>query len=129
MSRQGKIDAVLSDDVDALLFGATCLLRKCASCFPLESPADVSNSPTLSGAQASSTQGNSAKSELRHYEIYRSTSIVKQWTERDGTSLSTEEDCRMAMVWIALLGGGDYAPEGLAGFGKLASPAPRLGPS
>jgi len=23
----------------------------------------------------------------------------------------------MGMVWIALLGGGDYAPEGLAGFG------------
>ena len=31
--------------------------------------------------------------------------------------LLTEEDCRMAMVLIALLGGGDYAPEGLAGFG------------
>lgn len=28
MNRQGKIDAVLSDDVDALLFGALCLLRK-----------------------------------------------------------------------------------------------------
>jgi Holliday junction resolvase YEN1 len=28
MNRQGKIDAVLSDDVDALLFGATCLMRK-----------------------------------------------------------------------------------------------------
>jgi Holliday junction resolvase YEN1 len=28
MNRQGKIDAVLSDDVDALLFGATCILRK-----------------------------------------------------------------------------------------------------
>jgi hypothetical protein len=28
----------------------------------------------------------------------------------------------MAMVWIALLGGGDYAPEGLTGFGKLTTP-------
>jgi len=28
MNRQGKIDAVMSDDVDALLFGATCLIRK-----------------------------------------------------------------------------------------------------
>jgi hypothetical protein len=87
---------------------------------------DDSNSPTLSGAQASSTQGNSAKSDLRHYEMYRSSSIVKQWTEREGTTLSTEEDCRMAMVWIALLGGGDYAPEGLAGFGKLRFPLSRL---
>jgi hypothetical protein len=32
----------------------------------------------------------------------------------------------MAMVWIALLGGGDYAPEGLAGFGKLGFPLSRL---
>lgn len=52
--------------------------------------------------------------------MYRSSAIVKQWTDREGTSLKTEEDCRMAMVWIALLGGGDYAPEGLTGFGKLA---------
>ena len=26
----------------------------------------------------------------------------------------------MAMVWIALLGGGDYAPEGLTGFGEFS---------
>jgi hypothetical protein len=28
MSKEGKIDAVLTDDVDALLFGATKILRK-----------------------------------------------------------------------------------------------------
>lgn len=28
MNRQGKIDAVLSDDVDTLLFGAKCIIRK-----------------------------------------------------------------------------------------------------
>lgn len=81
--------------------------------------ADGSNSPTLSGAQASSTQSNSSKPDLRHYEMYRSSSIVRQWTDRERTSLKTEEDCRMAMVWIALLGGGDYAPEGLTGFGEF----------
>jgi len=27
----------------------------------------------------------------------------------------------MAMVWIALLGGGDYAPEGLTGFGEFSN--------
>jgi hypothetical protein len=79
----------------------------------------ISNSPTLSGAQASSTQSNSSKPDLRHYEMYRSSAIVKQWTEKEATSLKTEEDCRMAMVWIALLGGGDYAPEGLTGFGEF----------
>jgi len=51
--------------------------------------------------------------------MYRSSAIVKQWTDKEGTSLRTEEDCRMAMVWIALLGGGDYAPEGLTGFGEF----------
>lgn len=50
--------------------------------------------------------------------MYRSSAIVKQWTERENTTLKTEEDVRMAMVWIALLGGGDYAPEGLPGFGE-----------
>jgi hypothetical protein len=53
--------------------------------------------------------------------MYRSSAIVKQWTDKEGTYLKTEEDCRMAMVWIALLGGGDYAPEGLTGFGKLTT--------
>lgn len=76
----------------------------------------VSNSPTLSGTQAASTHGGVAK--VGQYEMYRSSAIVNQWTSREGTSLKTEEDCRMAMVWIALLGGGDYAPEGLPGFGE-----------
>ena len=56
--------------------------------------------------------------------MYRSSVIVNQWTSKEGTSLQTEEDCRMAMVWIALLGGGDYAPEGLPGFGESLVSAP-----
>ncbi|WVW83277.1 hypothetical protein I302_105296 [Kwoniella bestiolae CBS 10118] len=102
MNRQGKIDAVLSDDVDALLFGATCLLRN--------------NSPTLSGAQA-----NIARGDMRNYEVYRSSAIKDLWTKKEGTALSTEEDCRMAMVLIALLGGGDYTPEGLPSIGPTIS--------
>ncbi|WWC85333.1 uncharacterized protein L201_000196 [Kwoniella dendrophila CBS 6074] len=107
MNRQGKIDAVLSDDVDALLFGATCVLRN--------------NSPTLSGAQASTTRDNSAKGDMRNYEVYRSSAIKDLWTRKDGTTLSTEEDCRMAMTLIALLGGGDYTPEGLPSIGHTIS--------
>ena len=93
----------------------TCWWSECRF---FTSSTNDSNSPTLSGAQASSTQSNSSKPDLRHYEMYRSSAIVKQWTDREGTSLKTQEDCRMAMVWIALLGGGDYAPEGLTGFGE-----------
>ncbi|WVF72474.1 hypothetical protein IAT40_007289 [Kwoniella sp. CBS 6097] len=107
MNRQGKIDAVLSDDVDALLFGATCLLRN--------------NSPTLSGAQASTTGINSARSDLRHYEVFRSSAIKDMWLDKEGTTLRSEEDCRMAMVLIALLSGGDYAPKGLPSIGPTIS--------
>ncbi|KAK4689962.1 holliday junction resolvase GEN1/YEN1, partial [Tremellales sp. Uapishka_1] len=104
MNRQGKIDAVLSDDVDAFLFGATCVLRN--------------NSPTLSGAQASSTRNPSASTH-RQYEVYRSADIQAAWAAKEGSKLQSEEECRMAMVFIALLGGGDYAPEGLPGFGGI----------
>lgn len=77
-----------------------------------------SNSPTLSGAQASSTQANSSRSDLRHYEIFRSSVIRDLWAAKEGTKLSTEEDCRMAMILVALMAGGDYAQEGLESFGK-----------
>ncbi|BEJ15554.1 hypothetical protein CspHIS471_0501590 [Cutaneotrichosporon sp. HIS471] len=106
MSRQGKIDAVLSDDVDALLFGATCLLRN--------------NSPTLSGAQASSTQNTSSRSDQRHYEMYRISDIVAEWT-RDESALKNADDCQRAMVLVALLGGGDYVPEGVGRMGPKIS--------
>ena len=76
-----------------------------------------SNSPTLSGAQASAT-GTSSKLDLRNYEMYRVGAIQELWRQREGTSLKTEEDCRMAMILIALLAGGDYAPEGVANIGK-----------
>lgn len=45
--------------------------------------------------------------------------IRKLLTAKEGTDLQTETDCQMAMVLIALLGGGDYAPEGMSGFGKM----------
>ncbi|GMK55980.1 hypothetical protein CspeluHIS016_0210360 [Cutaneotrichosporon spelunceum] len=106
MNRQGKIDAVLSDDVDALVFGATCLLRN--------------NSPTLSGTQASSTQNNSSRSDQRHYEMYHISDIVAEWS-RNESALETEDDCQLAMVLVALLAGGDYVPEGVEGMGpKIA---------
>ncbi|KLT40444.1 PIN domain-like protein [Cutaneotrichosporon oleaginosum] len=106
MNRQGKIDAVLSDDVDALLFGAKCLLRN--------------NSPTLSGAQAPVTQSSSSRTDMRHYEMYRLSDIVAEWT-RVPSALQNEDDCRRAMVLIALLSGGDYVPEGVGRVGPKVS--------
>ncbi|KAL1411207.1 hypothetical protein Q8F55_002158 [Vanrija albida] len=101
MNRQGKIDAVLSDDVDTLLFGAKCLIRN--------------NSPTLSG-----TRSNATQVDQRHYEMFTASDILKH-LDADGSALSTEEDLRRAMVLIALLGGGDYVPEGVFQFGPKIS--------
>jgi Holliday junction resolvase YEN1 len=53
---------------------------------------------------------------MRTYEVYRSDAIRAAWA-KDDSALRTEEDCRMAMVFIALLAGGDYVPEGLEAFG------------
>lgn len=72
----------------------------------------VSNSPTLSG--------NTGKTDAKGYDVYRLKAIHELLTNKEGgTKLSTEEDCRMAMVLIALLAGGDYVPEGLDQFGQL----------
>ena len=120
MNRQGKIDAVLSDDGDALLFGAKCLIRKCV--FPrllaaLERDILIdSNSATLSGTKASQ-HVSTTKGDMKTYEVFRSDAICAAWTSEEGTALRTEEHCHLAMVWIALLAGGDYVPEGIETFG------------
>ncbi len=75
---------------------------------------DCSNSPTLSGARG--TTG--PKSEVRSYDVYRASAVCELMTSKDGTKLMTDEDCRLAMVLIALLAGGDYTPEGVDRFGK-----------
>ncbi|WVQ78209.1 hypothetical protein IAT38_000292 [Cryptococcus sp. DSM 104549] len=108
MNKQGKIDLILSDDVDALVFGATCVLRN--------------PSATLSGAQASAiTQGNTGRSDARAYEMYTSSAIRDLWVQQEGTELKTSEECRLAMVLVALLSGGDYTPEGSFGIGPRLS--------
>jgi len=48
--------------------------------------------------------------------MFRACDIREAWA-REGSSLKTEEDCRHAMVLIALLSGGDYITEGIAGLG------------
>lgn len=77
----------------------------------IDFPVDVSNSPTLTG--------NAGKTDGKQYDVYRIKSIHEMMTSKEGgTSLVSEEDCRMAMVFIALLAGGDYVPEGLEQFGR-----------
>jgi Holliday junction resolvase YEN1 len=52
--------------------------------------------------------------------MFRSSDICDAWA-KEGSCLKTDEDCRNAMVLIALLSGGDYVPEGIGGLGELQS--------
>lgn len=79
------------------------------------SSADCSNSAALTGNNKSATDKGG-------YDVYRSEAITESMKSKEGTALTTEDECRLAMVFIALLAGGDYVPEGLNHFG--ASPVP-----
>ena len=52
--------------------------------------------------------------------MFRVSDILSDWSSEE-SAVKTEEDCRMAMVLIALLRGGDYAPEGVSNIGKHLS--------
>lgn len=81
-------------------------------CKPVERDgADRSNSANLTGNNKSATDKGG-------YDVYRSNAITASMTSKEGTALSTEDECRLAMVFIALLAGGDYVPEGLSHFGE-----------
>lgn len=75
-------------------------------------PLMYSNSPTLSGASASTSKGD------RTYDVYRASAIRDLLASQEGSKLVTEDDCRLAMVLIAVLAGGDYVPEGIETFGE-----------
>ncbi|ADV20547.1 hypothetical protein I305_06223 [Cryptococcus gattii E566] len=80
-----------------------------------------SSSPTLSGSLASSTKNNSSAGSKRDYDVYTLSRICEEWAKEQDTKLTSEESCTIAMVWIALLSGGDYTPEGLYSIGHKIS--------
>lgn len=51
--------------------------------------------------------------------MYRSSAIHADWTSKENTALRSEQDCRMAMIFVALFAGGDYVPEGLDSVGMF----------
>jgi Holliday junction resolvase YEN1 len=68
------------------------------------------------GTQASK-HVSSSKGDLKTYELFRSKDIQAIFSSVEDTALKTEADCRMAMIFVALLAGGDYVPEGIQGIG------------
>ncbi|KAJ9119326.1 hypothetical protein QFC24_005797 [Naganishia onofrii] len=108
INQKGLIDAVLTDDVDALVFGATCVLRN--------------PSRTLSG-NASNLSSSLPVSESREdYQVYRREEIENadlRKNKRVGEDfVALDVD---GMIFLALLVGGDYHPAGMPSCGpKIA---------
>ncbi|TFY81078.1 hypothetical protein EWM64_g2931 [Hericium alpestre] len=86
----GVIDAILSDDVDTFLFGATMVIRN--------------PSATLSGNRAHANKNSAGRDDGNHTAVYKSKSI---------TSNSSVQLTRGGMILIGLLSGGDYHQAGL----------------
>lgn len=89
MAKRGELDAVLTDDVDALLFGSPLIIRNKIKIPP-------------SASQPSSSQPSSSQARLPHADSHR-LYYAKRIAEVVGFEM---ED----LTFCALLSGGDYAP-------------------
>ncbi|KAI7427762.1 hypothetical protein KC336_g5803 [Hortaea werneckii] len=103
LQREGLVDAVLSEDVDTLMFGCGVTLRSWNA------------EGAGSGAGGGGTKGNGPPT---HVSVYRE----EETRERSGGIDSP------GMILVALMSGGDYLPEGIPGCGpKVACDAARAG--
>lgn len=101
LQREGLVDAVLSEDVDTLMFGSGVTFR---------------NWSADRGAEG----GGGAKSNKTptHVSVYRAAETKERSRGID----------REGMILVALMSGGDYLPEGIVGCGpKVACDAARAG--
>ncbi|KZT24920.1 PIN domain-like protein, partial [Neolentinus lepideus HHB14362 ss-1] len=100
LSRIGVIDAILSDDVDNFLFGATMVIRN--------------PSATLSGNKAHPVRNSAGRDDGNHSVVYTSSALL---THPDiGLTLG-------GLILIGLLSGGDYHQAGLARCGMQTAHA------
>ncbi|KAI7279576.1 hypothetical protein KC345_g5307 [Hortaea werneckii] len=101
LQREGLVDAVLSEDVDTLMFGCGVTLRSW-------------NAEAAAGS-AGGAKGNGPPT---HVSVYRE----EETRERSGGIDPS------GMILVALMSGGDYLPEGIPGCGpKVACDAARAG--
>ncbi|KAK3314790.1 hypothetical protein B0H66DRAFT_563663 [Apodospora peruviana] len=100
LQQQGVVDAVLSEDVDTIMFGCRRTLR----------------SWTAEGTKGSKTP--------THVSMYNVDKLAGASSSTGGISGLDRE----GMVLVALMSGGDYLPEGVPGCGvKVACEAARAG--
>ncbi|PHH76474.1 hypothetical protein CDD80_1514 [Ophiocordyceps camponoti-rufipedis] len=98
LQRQGIVDAVMSEDVDTIMFGCTRMLR------------------SLTAGEVRNIKDKNMRSHMMLHEMNRQ-------DDEAGSKLDAE-----GMILVALMSGGDYIPEGIPGCGvKVACEAAKAG--
>lgn len=110
LQQRAVVDAVLSEDVDTIMFGCTRTLRNWSA---------VTAATALTAAAGNGSKGGATTTSApTHVSMYDVDSL------RQGESGLDRE----GMVLVALMSGGDYVPEGVPGCGvKLACEAAKAG--
>ncbi|CAK7268062.1 hypothetical protein SEPCBS119000_002870 [Sporothrix epigloea] len=111
LQQRGVVDAVLSEDVDTLMFGCLRTLRN------------------WSAATNTSSGKGGASANMTHVSMFE-TEAAAATSISPSTVLRTKETGldREGLVLVALMSGGDYLPEGVPGCGvKLACEAAKAG--
>ncbi|KAF2458775.1 hypothetical protein BDY21DRAFT_341288 [Lineolata rhizophorae] len=123
LQRAGVVDAVLSDDVDTLMFGCGVTLRNYNG--------DVKAKAAAAGGEGSAAMSNKTPTHVDVYVNMRvphaSATAVAEATGTGVDKFATSLD-PAGMVLFALMSGGDYIPQGIEGCGaKTAASAARAG--
>ncbi|KAL5524916.1 hypothetical protein ACEPAF_8785 [Sanghuangporus sanghuang] len=100
LNRIGVIDAIITDDVDSFLFGATTIIRN---------PGKM-----LSGNSAHPVKNSADRDDGEHTYTYSSSDILKH------PEIALSQD---GLILIALFRGGDYDPDGIEGCGTTVAHA------
>ncbi|GJN87952.1 hypothetical protein Rhopal_000907-T1 [Rhodotorula paludigena] len=124
MSRRGEIDAVLSDDVDTLLFGATTIIRNSSKTLSgNKSKVALARQASASDVQPGSSQSGPSQPIPTAYPPVPPGSDVAlvSYSSRDLEALvGLDTD---GLILIALLSGADYDVKGAERFGTTISAA------
>lgn len=108
MQRLGHVDLVLTDDVDAFLFGASAVMRNWTSKTEKLGSSDSDDNEGESAGKGKGKGKDKAKSKSRQTHI----TIIRADDIRNHLDLDRE-----GLILIALLSGSDYVPDGAANVG------------
>ncbi|GAA5879656.1 hypothetical protein JCM8547_003733 [Rhodosporidiobolus lusitaniae] len=117
MNATGEIDVILTDDVDAFLFGAEKVVRN-----PSKTLSSNKSKTALArtASQPSASQLPSSQSSLQYLPVDPAYAAALPSFTSANILNETELD-RDSLIFVALLAGGDYVPEGFERAGRTVA--------